>query len=95
MRSGFRKSQIVPDAERAQPHVNVGEPDPEQAHPGPEHVPAIEAADAGISAVARGRFRELIEKSADEMAQGMTAESVAAEQNDIHRQHQRADADPE
>ena len=39
--------QIVPDAHRAKAHVKIGETDPEQTHPGPEHVAAIETADAG------------------------------------------------
>ena len=44
-----RNRQIVPDAHRAKPHVEIGEPDPEQAHPGPQHVAAIETADAAIA----------------------------------------------
>ena len=51
--------------------------------------------DAGVGTIASRRFRELIEKSADQMAQGMTTKSVAAEQNDIDREHDRADADAE
>ena len=34
-------------------------------------------------------------KAADEMAQRMTTKRVAAQQHDIHRQHERADADAE
>src|SRR4030095_1804503 len=78
--------------DRAEPHVNVGERNPEQAHPGPEHVPAVEAADAGISAITSGGFRELIEKPTNEMPQRVTTKGIASEQNNIYRQHQRSDA---
>lgn len=67
LRRGFRMSQpsrhtalekpeVVPDAEGTQAHVDIGERDPEKAHPGPEHVAAIEAADTGVTPIAGGRF---------------------------------------
>ena len=44
---------VVPDAHRAQPHVEVREPDPDQADPGPLHVPAVQTTDAGVGGLAR------------------------------------------
>ena len=41
---------VRPDAHRAQPDVQVGEADGEQAAPRPHHVPAVEAAHARIRA---------------------------------------------
>ena len=56
---------------------------------------AIEATDAGVGAIAGGRFGKLIEKTADQMSQRVTAEGVAAEQDDVDRQDECADPDPE
>ena len=44
-------SEIVPDAHRAKAHIEIGEADPEQTHPCPEHVAAIETTDAAIGLV--------------------------------------------
>ena len=41
------------------------------------------------------RGGKLVNATTDEMAQRMTTERVTAEQNNIHGQHQRADADAE
>ena len=48
-------SEIVPDAHRAKAHIEIGEADPEQTHPCPEHVAAVETADAAIGLVAGRR----------------------------------------
>ena len=86
-------SEIVPNAYRTKAHVKIREADPEQTHPCPEHVAAVETTDAAIGLETGRRPGKLIEKSADQMAQRMTTECVAAKQNDVHRQHDRAHAD--
>ena len=88
-------SKIVPDAHGTEPHIQIGEADPEQTHPRPEHVAAIQTTHASIGAIAGWRFCELIAKSSDQVSQGMAPDCVAAEQNNIDRKHYRTDADAE
>src|ERR1051325_1046776 len=90
-RSNSEQTEVVPDPHRAEPHVEVGEADPEKAEPRPKHVPAIEAAHAAIGLIASGRPRKLIAKSADDMTQRMTAEREAAQKDDVDEQDERAD----
>ena len=52
-------SPVGPDAHRAQAHVEVGEADPEQAAPGPQHVAAVEAAHAVVGLLAHRRCRQI------------------------------------
>ncbi len=68
---------------------------PEQTEPGEEHVTAVETAHAVIGFLAGWMPRELIDDAAHQVAQRMAAERVAAEQDDVDEQHQRADADAE
>ena len=86
---------VVPDSHRAHPHVDVGERDADETHPRPLHVPAIETARTVVRLLAHRMARELIEESADRVAQRVAAERVAAEQHDVDREHERADADAE
>ena len=60
---------IMPDSHGAQADVQISKANPEEAQPGPEHVPTIEATDAGICAITRARCCQLIAKSADQMSQ--------------------------
>src|SRR5262245_29992268 len=85
----------MPHAHRTKPHVKIGEPDPEQAHPGPEHVSAIEAAYAAIRFLTERRLGKLIDATADKVSQRMTSEGIAAEKNHVKGQHDGSDADPE
>src|ERR1043166_996987 len=84
---------IVPHAHGTEPDVKIGEPDPAQTRPCPDHVPPVEATGAGIDFVTRGRFGKLVEKTADEMTEGVASERVTAEEHDVDGQHQRADAE--
>src|SRR5256885_10078863 len=85
----------MPDTHRAKPDVKIGEPHPEQAHPGPEHVASIEAAHAAVGLLTERRFREPVDAAADQMPERVTAEGVAAEEYDIEGQNDRPDADTE
>ena len=51
--------------------------------------------DAVVRRLAHRAPRELVEIAADEVAQRVAAERVAAEQHDVDREHERADADAE
>ena len=51
----LKNTQVMPDAHRAKAHVKIGEADPEQTHPCPEHVAAVETTDAAIGLVAGRR----------------------------------------
>src|SRR5947209_2292151 len=88
--AGSEYSPIRPDAHRAEPDVEVGKHDRAKAHPGPEHVAPIETTHTLISFLAKGGFGRLVKKSADQMAQGMAAERIAAKEHNIDRQHERA-----
>ena len=70
---------IMPDTERAEAHVRVREPDPEQAHPGPEHMAPVQTTHAGVAFGADRLFRNLIQKSTNQMAEGVTPKRVSAE----------------
>src|SRR5437773_2164359 len=86
-------SPICPDTHRAEPHVKIGETDPEQTQPGPKHVAPVETSHASVSAIARRRSGKLIEKSAGQMSQGMTTKRITAEQTDIDCENDRPNAD--
>src|SRR5262249_37712771 len=79
-------------AHRAQAHIKIRETHPEQTDPGPQHVPAIQATHTLVTARASWRFRELVQKSADQVTQRVTTASIAAEEDDIGCQHERAHA---
>jgi hypothetical protein len=68
----------MPDAHGTKPHVKIGKSNPKQTHPRPKHVATIETTNTAIDLITRRRLGELIDKAADEMAQRMTAERVAA-----------------
>ena len=55
-RQWLNDAPVMPDAERAEAHVDIGKRDPEQTHPSPEHVAAIETTDAGVGVITGGRF---------------------------------------
>src|SRR3989442_1643175 len=96
--SGIRPSEdspVGPDAHRTKAHIDVGERDPEQTHPRPEHVPPIEAAHTTVCFLTDWLFRELIAAPANQMAKRVTTESVAAEHDGVHGQHNRPHTDAE
>lgn len=84
----------MPDAHRAKANVEIGETDPKQAHPSPEHMAAIETGDTLISAIGSRTSRKLITKSADQMSKRMTAKGVPSKQNDIDGENERSDSYP-
>ena len=85
-----------PDAHRAQADVQIREAHEEHADPGPLHVVAIQAGHAVVSSsCAPGEPDSTSLTPADQVAQRVAAEGVAAQQNRIQDQDQRSDADPE
>src|SRR5262249_30270933 len=78
---------VMPDTQRAESHVQVRESDPEQAHPGPEHMAPVQTTHAGVSFGADWLLRDLIQKSADQMAKGVTPERVSTEQNYVESEN--------
>src|SRR5206468_9713210 len=91
----LQEAQIMPHAHRTKPDVEIGEGDPEQTDPRPEHVSAIEAAHAAVRLLTERRLGKLIDAAADQVPQGMTAEGVTSEQNHVQGQHDGSDADAE
>src|SRR6185503_17783872 len=67
-----KNSPICPNAHRAHPDIKIGEANPNQARPGPEHVTAVQATDTAIRPLADRRLGELIDQTSDEMPQGVT-----------------------
>src|SRR6185295_2134889 len=86
---------VGPDAHRAEPHVQVRERDREQARPRPAPVDPVEATDAGVGLAAHRPAGEDVEPSAHQVPQRMAAERVAAEEEDVRREHQRPDPEAE
>src|SRR6188472_2608859 len=80
-------SEIVPDAHGTETHIKIGEADPEQTHPRPKHVAAIQTTYASVGAIAAWRFCELIAKSSDKMSQGVASDCVAAQQINVDGQY--------
>src|SRR5205814_5940302 len=91
----LQDSPICPHAHRTESHIKIAKADPEQTQPRPEHVPAIQTTHAGVGAITGLGFCKLIAKSSDQMSEGVAAECVAAQQINIDRQHDRADANAE
>ena len=85
----------MPDADGAKAHVKIAEADPEQTQPRPKHVAAVQARNTAVTLEGSRRARKLIAKPAHEMTQGMTPKGVATKQNDVDREHERADSNPE
>src|SRR6266511_1412491 len=72
-RCGYlQEAQVMPHAHRTKPDVEIGEGDPEQTHPRPEHVSAIETAHAAVRLLTERRPGKLIDAAADKVPQGMT-----------------------
>ena len=84
---------IGPDSDRAKANVDIAEADPEEAAPGARHVPAVEAAHAIVDLLLGGHVRQLMAIAADEMAQRMTTESIAAQEKYICGQNNRPEID--
>src|SRR5262245_65749934 len=59
--------QVVPDAHRTKADVEVAEANPEEAGPGPVHVPAIDAARAVVCVAPRWLPADLIYPDAAEL----------------------------
>src|SRR3954463_12616792 len=88
-------SEIVPDSHRTEPHIQIGKANPEQTHPCPEHVAAIQTTHASIGAIAGWRFCELIAKSSDQVSQRVASDCVAAQQINVDGEYNSTDADAE
>src|SRR5512147_1740361 len=88
--------EVVNDAHRAQPDIEVRHHDPDETQPCELHVTGIEPGrllpgaerDARLAAVGHA-----VLAAADEMAERVTAERVARDQHDVDRQDDAADAD--
>src|SRR5262245_18861718 len=86
---------VMPDAHGAETHVDVGERDPEEAHPRPLLVPAIEAARAIVGRLLHRIPRQLVDEPAHDVPEGMAAERVTAQEDDVEGEHERAEPDAE
>ena len=85
----------MPETHRAEAHIEIAEANPEQAQPGAQHVAAIQTAHAGVALGANRCLGNFIQKSADQMAEGVTPKRVACEQENVDGQHDRPKADSE
>src|SRR5688572_25714921 len=88
-------SDVAPDTHRTETDIEVGKPDGEQAQPGKQHVPPIERARALVTHGAQRGFGHLVAHASCEVTEGVAAERVASEKNDIGREDQRAEPDAE
>ena len=89
------KVDVGPDAHGTKSYVNVGECDPQQTAPGPDHVLTVQTTDAVVAFRFRGRAGENIHPAADEMSQRMATQCVSGQQKDVHTQHESPDANAE
>ena len=58
-------------------------------------MPLVEAGNTAVALAAYRRFRQAIHETADEMAQGMATEGIAAEEEHVEAQDDRSQADTE
>jgi REP element-mobilizing transposase RayT len=93
VRAPLQDPVIGENTHRAHPHVKIRESHPEQAHPREQHMAAIQLADPLPKAVLNRPRGKRIAAATDQMPQRVASECVPAEQDDIHRQDQRSDAD--
>ena len=85
----------MPETQGAESYVEIAESDPEQAHPSAKHMAAVQAAHAGVAFGAHRCFRNLIQETADQVTEGMTTKRVAAQQQNVERQDDRANPNSE
>src|SRR5215471_11442737 len=85
----------MPDADRAQAHVEISKADPEQTEPCPEHVALVETSYTCVSAIAGRRFGKLVQESASQVSERMTTKCITAEQNEVDCENDCSDADSE
>src|SRR5262249_31006310 len=88
-------SPIGPDAHRAEANVDIGEAHGAEARPGPFFVVPVETTHAIVKLVPHGMFRDLVEGAANQVAEGVAAEHIAADQNHVDGQNDRAQSDAE
>src|SRR3954462_14622703 len=86
---------IVPHSHRTHPDVQVRERDREETGPGPPHVRQIEAAGALIQPPPQWSPGQPVQVTTDHVAQRMTTERVAAQEDHIHREEESSDPDAE
>src|ERR1044071_400616 len=91
----LEESIVSPHAHRAEPYINIAKRHPKQAHPCKKHVPAIKSGDEFPSCLLYRFIRKLIAAASDKMPQTVTAECIAAQQDHVHDEHERADAESE
>ena len=91
----LQDSPVVPDAHRAKPHIHIGEAYRTQTCPRPLLMTRIQAARAVVQFVTHRMPRDLIERSADQVAERVAAEDVASQQHHVDAQHDGADSDAE
>lgn len=89
--------EILDHAHRHEPHVEIREPNPDEACPGKLHVPSIEPRNFFPSAVLRGLLtaRHAVVVTTDEVAKRVATEGVAGDEDGVDCQDNRAHADAE
>src|SRR5439155_5015319 len=90
-------ADVVNNAHRQQTNVQVGEGDPEETRPGPQHVTGVEGRHPlpyPVAHDAASIAREAVEPPHDEVAPGMAAERVGRPQRRVDKEHDAPDAGP-
>ena len=91
----LQDSPVVPDPHRAEADVDIRKSHPKQTSPRPLLMPCIQAAHAVVELMPYRVFRDLIERAADQVAEGVAAEYIPAEKHNVHHQDDAPDPDPE
>src|SRR5262245_1281094 len=89
--------EVVDGAHRTQANVDVGDHDPDERGPRELHVALVEPGRLLPRAVAQRVLaaRHAVLAAAEQVAQRVTAERVAGDQDDVDRENDAADADAE
>ena len=88
----LEQDDIVDLTHGAEADINIGEPDPEQTDPRPQHMTGIQATDAVVCLGTSGRLGFGVQEPADEVPERMTAKGVKPKENGIQNQDKGAHA---
>src|SRR5690349_9238327 len=91
----LKNSPVRPNPHCAKTHVQIREADGAQTGPGELLVIAVQRTHAVVELVSGGMFRDTVESSTNQVAEGVASEHIGAKKDGIDRQDEAADADAE
>src|SRR5262249_62345745 len=91
----LKDSPICKDSHRTQPHIQIGECDPEQAAPRPFHVIPVQAAYAVVTRSSEQRLFQFVLATPDQMPHRIAAQCISAQHDDVYGENNRSNTEAE